>query len=194
MIICRTDLTSTPPGLAKGFVMVHEDCCRAHYRPSRVPKGTPLYICLNKSTCRSLAGGKHQVLRSGQRAVPGAYEGIFSSSGKLLAAKSDSRSTTEAVEQVISAVRASDRAQVEAIQGLTAEELSEGGLSCQISVSQAEDLVSAELDQEAGDDNSGVLADKNAMLLGLLSSLVKKIERLDEGMAKRDQEHTTTLQ
>ena len=88
-----------PPGLAPGLVIVHEDCCRARYRPSRVPPVTPYYICLNKSTCRSLAGGRHSVLQGGQRAEPRACEGIFSPGGKLLAAKSGTRSTAKAVEQ-----------------------------------------------------------------------------------------------
>ena len=137
-----------PPGLTPGLVMVHEDCCRARYRPSRVPPGTPYYICLNKSTCRSLAGGRHSVLRGEQRAVPGAYEGIFGPGGKLLAAKSGTRSTTKAVEKATQEIRASDRAQVEAIQGLTVNE-PPGGLSCQgLSLSQAEDLVTAEFDQD----------------------------------------------
>ena len=64
-----------PPDLAKGYVMVHENCCRARYRPSRAGKNAPYYICLNRSECRSLAGGQHPVLRGCQRAEPGVYEG-----------------------------------------------------------------------------------------------------------------------
>ena len=166
-----------PPGLASGLVMVHEDCCCARYRPSRVPPGTPYYIFLNKSTCCSLAGGRHSVLRGGQRAEPGAYKGIFGPGGKLLAAKSGTRSTAKAAEQATKEIRASDRAQVEAIKGLTSNE-PPGGLSCQdLSLSQAEILVLAESDQEVEGKKSKAPANQNAQFLGLLSSLVTRIEQ-----------------
>lgn len=44
-----------PLGLAKGFVMIHENYCQARYRPGRVSKDTLLYVCLNKPDWRSLA-------------------------------------------------------------------------------------------------------------------------------------------
>ena len=84
-----------PPDLAKGFVMVHDNCCRARYRKSRSVPEAPYLICLNKYDCRSLAGGHHPVLRGCQRAKPGVYEGVYSPSGKLTAAKARTRSSQD---------------------------------------------------------------------------------------------------
>jgi len=110
-----------------------------------------------------------------------------------MAAKSGTLSTAKAVEQSTNEIRASDRAQVEAIQGLTSNE-PPGGLSCQnLSLSHAEDLVTAELDQEVEVKKSKAPADQNAQFLGLLSSLVTRIEQLDDKMARQDNEHTTIL-
>ena len=190
-----------PPDLAQGFVKVHETCCRARYRVSRASKDSPYCICLNKSTCRSLAGGQHPVLRGGQRADPGIYEGIFSARGKLLAAKSGTRCTPASIKKVFVERRGSDRTQATAIKGLSFEDppggLSSGGLSrSSLSISQAEDLV-AEMDQEFEGDVSGALEKNptghNATFLGVLSSLVKQIEKLDDGLKKRDAANTTIL-
>ena len=41
------------PGLSVGFVRVHDDCCRVMYRPSKARKDSGMYVCLNKSSCRS---------------------------------------------------------------------------------------------------------------------------------------------
>ena len=98
-----------PPSLTKGYVRVHKDCCRARYRPSRTAKDAPFYLCLNKATCRSLAGGNHAVLRGGHRAEPGVYKGVYGPSGKLLAAEAGTRITPEAVEREAAESRASDR-------------------------------------------------------------------------------------
>ena len=66
-----------PPDLAPGFVHVQEDRCRAIYRKSRPNPDDPHLICLNSSTCRSLAGGQHPTLRVDKRAEPGVYEGFL---------------------------------------------------------------------------------------------------------------------
>ena len=88
-----------PPGLAQGYTVVHENCCRAHYKSSTAPKNAPYHICLNKSTCRSLYGGTdHSILRGGQRAEPGVYEGLYSTKGKLFCAKAGTRTTARAIE------------------------------------------------------------------------------------------------
>ena len=92
-----------------------------------------------------------------------------------MAAKSGTLSTAKAVEQATNEIRASDRAQVEAIQGLTSNE-PPGGLSCQnLSLSHTEDLVTAEIDHEVEVEKSKAPADQNAQFLGLLSSLVTRI-------------------
>jgi len=162
-----------PPGLSQDFVMVHESCCRARYRPSRMAKDAPFYICLNRSTCRSLAGGQHPVLRGKHRSQSGVYEGIFGSNGKLLAAKSGTLTTSDSQKQMAEASRAADRAQAEAIIGLSTDVLpSDELLASNFSIPQAENLVSSEIDQEVEETTPGTSADKNAMFLGLFSSLV----------------------
>ena len=185
-----------PPDLTPGFVQVHEDCCRARYRKSRAAPSDPYYICLNKSTCRSLAGGHHTVLRGGHRAEPGTYEGIFSPSGKLVAAKSGTRTTPESVKEVAWSIRESDRAQAAAIEGLTVGAMTGGLLSSKMSIQQAETLV-AEPDQEVEGDVSETLvgnpSGNNAMFLDVLSSLVKRIEKLDERLTKTDMANSTIL-
>ena len=170
--------------------MVHEQCCRARYRPSRVAKDKPLYICLNKATCRSLVDLQHPVLRGGQRAEPGEYEGVYCHSGKLVAAKSGNRTTPMTVERFASESRESDRAQAEAFEGLKPP----GGLlsSGKLVILSAETLASSELDQEVEGFNSGMSgAPNNVIFLQLVKD---KIEKLDTGMEKRDQANTTGLQ
>ena len=88
-----------PPGLAKGYTMVHVNCCRVKYKPSSGPKNGPFHICLNKATCRSVYGGKdHSVLRAGHREEAGVYEGIYGQTGKLLCAKAGTLTTARALE------------------------------------------------------------------------------------------------
>ena len=100
-----------PPGLSKGYTMVHENCCRAKYKPSTAPKGGSIHICLNKSTCRSVYGGRdHSLLRAEHRAEPGLYKGIYSQTGKLLSAKAGTRTDARALELKVQAALASDRA------------------------------------------------------------------------------------
>ena len=53
--------------------------------------------------------------------------------------------------------------------------------------------ISAEIDHEAGGDNTGIMADKDAISLGLLSSLVDKIGNFDVNLEKRDRENATVL-
>ena len=54
-------------------------------------------------------------------------------------------------------------------------------------------IVSTKLDQKLGGEKPEILADKNAQFLGLLTSLVKKIAKNDEGVVKRDGQSTTIL-
>ena len=98
--------------------MVHENCCRARYRPSRVAKDAPYYVCLNKAGCRSLAGGNHSVLRGGHRAEPGVYEGVYRPTGKLTAANAGTKTTTASTSRLAAEKRASDRAHATTIGGL----------------------------------------------------------------------------
>ena len=185
-----------PSDVEPGLVVVHEKCCRARYRKSRAGPNDPFLICLNKSTCRSLAGGNHAVLRGGQRAEPGTYVGIFSRNGKLLAAKSGTRSTPENLKATVESIRESDRAQAAAIDGLTAEGFDGGLLGSKLSIQQAENLVT-ESDQEVGGDVSGISAGNpsgnHAMFLDVLSSLVSRIEKLDDRLTKTDMANTTIL-
>ena len=178
-----------PPDITPGFVKVHENCCRARYRKSRADPNDPFLICLNKSTCRSLAGGNHAVLRGGQRAEPGTYEGSFSRTGRLLAAKAGTRTTPESLKLAAENIRNSDRAQAAAIQGLTKEKIG-GGLSSSKFLIQKAQTLTAESDQEAGGDVSGSLAENpsenNAIFLDVLSSLVNQIEQLDARLTKTD--------
>ena len=110
-----------PPDLATGFVMVHEHCCRARYRPSRAAKDTPFLICLNKSECRSLAGGLHPLLRGCQRAEPGVYHGVYGPSGKLTAARDGTRSSPDALSKLATEARNLNRAHAATIGGLLSD-------------------------------------------------------------------------
>ena len=165
------------PDLAKGFVMVHENCCRARYRPSRVSKGTPFYVCLNKSDCRSLAGGQHAILRGGHRAVPGVYRGVYGPSGKLLAAKAGTQTTPATIEKLAAETRESDRAQAATIGKLSAD-------MCSFSIPDTENLfATAEIDPEVEGPNPTNFGTKqNTILLRLMSSLCDKIDKLDSGI------------
>ena len=165
------------PGLTEGFVMVTENCCRARYCPSRVAKDAPFYICLNKSSCRSLAGGHHPVLRGGHRADPGVYEGIYGPRGKLVAAQAGTRHTHANTERMAEESRASNRAQADAIGGLTS------GGSAIFSTPDTQDLYSSEKDQEGEVFNAGSLeVDKDTIFLKLMSSLVNKIKKMEVGI------------
>ena len=203
-----------PPDLGTGFVMVHENCCRARYRPSRVAKDAPYYVCLNKSGCRSLAGGNHAVLRGGHRAEPGVYEGVYGSSGKLTAAKSGSMLPTSSVAKLAADKRAADRAHASLIGGLLddvsppqsvipnqerASDRTQGRSTSDVSpfsISEADKLISPAIDQTVEGQNSGGMGgdpkhDQNAILLKLMSSLCQKIEDLGSGIEKGN---TTILQ
>ena len=175
-----------PPDLQQGFVMVPEDCCRAKYRPVKAANDSPFYVCLNKSTCRSLAGGQHPVLREEHRTEPGVYKGIYGPKGKLLAAESGTRTSPARVEELVKEQRASDRDQAKILENLTPV----SGSASVFSVPDAEKIATAEIDQEEGDRKSGIKSDQ---FLDLMSSLVNKIEQMDLNMAKRDRENTTTL-
>ena len=61
------------------------------------------------------------------------------------------------------------------------------------SIQQAKNLISGEIDHEVGKEPNGTSADQSAIFLGLLSSLVKQIEKLDSVLAKRERENTTIL-
>ena len=149
-------------------------------------KDSPYHICLNKSTYRSLVGGQQSVLRGGgQRAEPGTYRVIFNSSGKLIAAKSGTCTTPSIMKQAAVDRRESGRIRAEAIKGLTTEAPPGGLSSSNFSIPQAEDP-GAEIDQEFEGDAPGTSADKTTMFLGVLSSLVRKIEKLGNGLKKRD--------
>ena len=197
-----------PPDLAKGFVMVKENHCRARYRKSRSAADAPYLICLNKSDCRSLAGGRHPVLRGCQRAEPGVYEGVYSSIGKLTAARSGTRSSIQSLAKSDSDTRASNRAQAASIGELSSDMAQkEPGFSSEtrastrpqvtdpdaltrdvspFTIPEAERLLTPELDQIVEDRNVGsnLGNNQNAMLLTLMSSLCDKIEKLDSGIAE----------
>ena len=70
-----------------------------------------------------------------------------------------------------------------------------GGFSDpKLTLSEAKGLVAANIDQEGGRVISGGQdSSKEDILLNLMSSLVRKIEQLDSGLTKRDQENTTIL-
>ena len=191
-----------PPGLSKGFVMVHENCCRAIYRPSRMAKDSTDYICLNKTQCRSLAGGTHQVLREKQRAAPGVYAGRYGKNGKLVAALVGTLTDPATLDTIADERRRADRSQALSLSGLTSgldrsteETVTLGGLSdAKLTLSDAESLVASEIDQEGGRVSHGSTnSSKEDILLKLMSSLVDKIEKLDSGLSQRDREHTTIL-
>ena len=162
-----------PPGLTHGFTMVHENCCRARYRPSTAPKSAPYNICLNKSTCRSLYGGTdHSILRGGQRAESGVYEGVYSKGGKLLCAKAGTRTTVRAMELQANASRASDRAHAASLNVCPSD-------PPPFSISAAEDQLTSEGDGEQILETSGAnLTAKDTMFLNLLSSLCQKVDSL----------------
>ena len=55
-------------GIPDGFVCVHDNVFCAVYKPLQVPKSAPIYICLNKSSCKTKYGGHgHASLRSNPR-------------------------------------------------------------------------------------------------------------------------------
>ena len=190
-----------PPALATGFAMVLEDSCRAVYRGSRRAKDLPFYVCLNNAECRSLAGGKHSFLRTQKRAEPGVYEGVYGKNGKLVAAQDGTRTTPESLSKIATERRQSDRAQALGLQDLTSglerstETSTVGGLlNSKLTQSEAEDLVATEIDQGGGGDIlESANPSKEDLLLRIMSSLVDKIDRLDSGLTRRDNENTTIL-
>ena len=157
--------------------MVHENCCQARYRTSRAAKDTPLYIYLNRAECRSLAGGHHDVLRGSQRAETGIYEGIYGPASKLTATKSGTRTTLKIISRLASESRTSGRAQAVSIGGLLSD-------VSPFSIPDAENLITAKIDQKVEVSNPGSSGDQNAILLRLMSSLCSKIEKLDSGIEK----------
>ena len=110
-----------PPDLAHGSVMVHENRCRARYRKSRSALDAQYLICLNNSDCRSLAGGRHSLLRSSQRADPGVYEGVYGANRKLLAAKAGTCHTPQTLSRLASEARNSNRSQAADIGELSSD-------------------------------------------------------------------------
>ena len=146
-----------PPSMTDGFVLVLEDSCRARYRPSRTAKTSPFYVCLNKSECRSLAGGRHSVLRGKARVKPGVYCGVYGRNGKLIAAQDGTHTSPESLAKIAEERRRSVRAQGHGLQNLkTGLESSTdtptlGGLSSKnLTLSSAENLVVGAIDQEGG--------------------------------------------
>ena len=98
-VSCGSDVQ--PAHIPQGFVMVLDDSCRARYRPVKASKDSPFYVCLNRSTCRSLHGGQHPVLRREYREKPGMYKGIYGVKGQLLAAESGTFTEPERVEVLL---------------------------------------------------------------------------------------------
>ena len=99
-----------PPEMAKGYVLVLEDSCRARYHRSRTAKDSPFYVCLNQAGYRSLAGGKHLVLRGQARAKSGVYGGIYGKNGKLIGAQDGTCTSPESLSKIANERRKSDRA------------------------------------------------------------------------------------
>ena len=167
-----------PPGLAQGYTMVHENCCRARYKPSTAPKSSSSHVCLNKSSCRSVYGGKdHSVLRGGHRAEPGVYEGIYSKTGKLLCAKAGTRTTARSIELEAQECLASDRAHAST---LTDRVSSPSISSIPAAYDQTSD-VEGEVGREITERSEARLSAKDTMFLDLLSSLCQKIDNLSTG-------------
>ena len=99
-----------PPEMAKGFVLVLKDSCCTRYRHSRTAKDSPFYVCLNQAGYRSLAGGKHLVLRGQARAKSGVYGGIYGKNGKLIGAQDGTCTSPESLSKIANERRKSDRA------------------------------------------------------------------------------------
>ena len=134
-----------PAYIPQGFVMVLDDSCRARYRPVKAPKDSPFYVCLNKSTCRSLHGGQHPVLRTEHREKPGMYKGIYGVKGQLLAAESGTLTDPDRVEKNLDDQRASDRDQGSKLKYPTPED---SGSASVFSVSEAERIIAVYVNQE----------------------------------------------
>jgi len=203
-----TGSTVQPPDLATGYCYVAESRCRASYRKHRSDPKAPYLICLGRADCRRRYGGQHPVLRTESRAEAGLYKGVYDSNGKLLAAKSGTRTTpaTLATSQAKLAAEklASDRAQASMIGGLSDDvslpslkdpsrgsDRDQGGVQradgFPLSISDAEDLLAPASDQTVGNKNSGSVLDlsgQNTALLKLMSSLCQKIEDLGTGIEK----------
>ena len=166
------------PELSGGLVRVHEDCCRVAYRPSKAPKDSARYICLNKSSCRSQYGGRdHSILRGHHRAQPGVYEGVYGQTGKLLAAKSGTRTTASDQNRLQDEKRASDRVHASSMDGRNLGSVDE---SPGYSISDAEVELTA---KSAEDPKSST--DKDKKLLELMSALFNRIDKLESGMEDR---------
>ena len=173
-----------PPGLAPGYTMVHEDCCRARYKPSTAPKGSPYHICLNKATCRSIYGGTdHSVLRGGHRADPGVYEGFFGKGGKLLCAKAGTRTTARAIELMAHESRESDRAHAAT---LPVRASSPFLPSVFAAADQRTSDSEGEAERAITESSGAVPTAKDTMLLDLLASLCQKIDNLSTNIGKED--------
>ena len=171
------------PGLTDGYVRVHVNCCRVIYRPSKASKDSGKYICLNKSSCRSQYGGRdHSLLRSDHRAEPGIYQGIYGKTGKLLAAKAGSRTSDKTLDRAREEARASDRAYAASMDGRNLG-LDEDVASYSISDAEADVTV-----KEGADDSEvpNPPTDKDTKLLELMSALFSRIDKLESGMAERN--------
>ena len=172
-----------PPGLTPGYTFVHENCCRARYKPSTGPKNSAYYICLNKSSCRSLYGGTdHSTLRSGQRAEPGVYQGNYGKDGKLLSAQADTRTTVRALELASYVARASDRAHAASLNACPPS-------SSPSTIFAAEDQlisdIEGKVEQQITESSGANLTAKDTMLFNLLSYLYQKIDGLGKNTQKR---------
>ena len=175
-----------PPGLTPGYTFVHENLCRARYKPSTAPKNSAYFICLNKASCRSLYGGtEHSTLRSGQRAEPGVYQGNYGKDGKLLSAKAGTRTTVRALELASNTARTSDCAHAASLGACPPS-------SSPSTIFAAEDQlisdIEGEVEQQITESSGAILTAKDTMLFNLLSSLCQKIDGLGENTQKRGDE------
>ena len=164
--------------------MVHDDCCRARYKPSTAPKNSPYHICLNKSTCRSLYGGTdHSVLRGGHRAEPGVYEGVYSKGGKLLCAKFGTRTTARAIELMAQESRESDRAHAATLPVRTPSPFLPSVFAA---ADQQTSESEGEVERAITESSGAVQTAKDTMLLDLLASLCQKIDTLSTKIGKEE--------
>ena len=161
-------------GMPDGYIRVDRNICRAVYKPLSALKNAPMYLCLNKSSCRTKYGGQdHMSLRNdpNTRGKPGIYRGIYGQTGKLTAAIADSLTTEEDLEVTRNESRASDRAHAASMEGRS---LRLDGVP--YSVSDAEADLTAEVGvPHKSRDNS---TDRDSQLLKLMSTLMDRLDTL----------------
>ena len=160
-------------GLPDGFIRVDENVCRALYKPLSAPKGAPMYMCLNKASCRTKYGGQdHSNLRCNPntRAKPGIYKGIYGQTGKLTAAIADSLTTVGELDRARKKSLASDRALAASMEGrvkrLDDDPYSVSDVEADLTVEEAVPSKSSK--------------DKDSQLLTLMSSLMDRLDILEQ--------------